>query len=314
MGYRVTSLMLQRTSLADIARVQRALATTQTQAATGLRINRPSDDPTAAALATTLRAEIDRTAQLQRNGARATTRLHVTESALARANDVLSSARALAITAANETNVEQREILAGEAAALHDELLQIANSKLAGDTLFGGFETGIPAFVSSGDFVSGSPAPTVSFAGDGNEIELEVNEGLRLESTLDGRRVFQGDGDGLGGVDAGKQDIFVSLENFWTALENGDEAGIQQAITNFEDGEEQISLERARVGARLTRLEAAERGLGEREVQLQLQLSDAQDADTVRVFSDLTLQQTSLQAALQVTAQALQLDLLDFLR
>ena len=154
----------------------------------------------------------------------------------------------------------------------------------------------------------------MTFAGDGNEIEVEVNEGLRIGSTLDGRRVFQGDADGVGGTDAGAGDLFTDLASFWTALQNGDDAAIEQAVSDFQDGQDQVSLERARVGTRLARVETAQDGRLDREVQLQLQLSETQDADTVKVFSDLTLQQTSLEAALQVTAQALQLDLLDFLR
>jgi flagellar hook-associated protein 3 FlgL len=311
---RVTSLMIQRQSLADISRVRRDLADTQSQAATGLRVNRPSDDPTAAALASTLRADIDRTTQLERNAARATTRLEVTENALASANDLLARARELAVQASNDPSDGAQQILADEAAALHDELLQLANTRLGGDSLFGGYASGTAPFAVSGDFIGGSPPPTVTFAGDGNEIELEVNDGIRLESTLDGRRVFQGDADGVGGTDPGSEDIFLSFENFWLALQNGDDAGIRQGIADFENAEEQISLERARVGTRLSRLDTAKDGLAEREVQLQAQLSEAQDADTVKVFSDLTLQQVSLEAALQVTSQALQLDLLDFLR
>ena len=311
---RVTSLMIQRQSLADVNRLRVQLADTQSQAASGLRVNRPSDDPNAAAQAARLRAEIDRTAQLERNATRANTRLEVTESALASANDLVARARELAVQAANDTNDGALAEIATEVAALHDELLQIGNTQLGGDSLFGGFQTQTAPFVSSGPFTSGSPAPTVAFAGSGDEIELEVGEGLRLASTFDGRRVFQGDADGVGGPDAGRQDIFASLQSFWTALEVGNDAGIEQAIDDMENAGEQISLERARLGTRLSRLDTAQDNLLDREVQLRSELSDTQDADTVQVFSDLTLQQVSLEAALQVTSQAIQLDLLDFLR
>ena len=44
-----------------------------------------------------------------------------------------------------------------------------------------------------------------------------------------------------------------------------------------------------------------------------MQLSDTEDADTARVFSDLVSQETLYRASLEATARALQPSLLDFL-
>ena len=56
---RVTDLMLQRTLLAGNQRAREQLFRIQEQAASGLRINRPSDDPVGAGQAVALRSQIE---------------------------------------------------------------------------------------------------------------------------------------------------------------------------------------------------------------------------------------------------------------
>lgn len=312
---RVTQNMLQRTVMADNLRVRRDLARIQEQASSGLRVNRPSDDPGDASRALSLRAQIETNQQLAGGNERARSRLEVVDQQLGLANDVLTRAQELATQAASGTSdAGARRMIAGEVAQLHDQLLSAGNLKLEGAYLFGGHATAAPAFASSGPFADGNPPPGVSYQGDGQEIEIEVDDGVRIPTSLDGRRVFLGDADGNGSPDAGREDLFDVLASLWQALQNDDGAAIADSLDRIARGQEQLDVERARVGGRLSRVEAADAVLSRRSVDLEGTLSSAQDADSVKVYSDLMNQQTLLQASLQVASRAIQPTLLDFLQ
>jgi len=312
---RVTQNMVQRTALADNLRVRRQLLELQEQASSGLRVNRPSDDPSDASRAALLRAEIESGERLAKSVEHARARLETVDTQLGHANDVLVRARELATQAANDTaDAGSRRLVAAEIAQLHEQLVATSNLRHQGAYLFGGYATGQRAFEQSGSFADGSPAPVVSYGGDGAEIELEIEEGILVRTTLDGRRVFLGDADGSGSPDATREDLFDVLASLWQSLESNDRAGIAASLDRIARGQEQLDVERARVGGRLTRVEAADAVLSRRGVDLAGQLSSAEDADSVEVYSALAHQQTLLQASLQVTARAIQPSLLDFLQ
>jgi len=307
--------MLQRQMLADVDRTRLRLARVQEQASTGLRINRPSDDPVGAGEAASLRARLDSTAQMRRNLGQADVRLRATEASLGEVNDVLLRARELAIQGANDTlDAAGRAQIAAEVEGLHARLMSAGNARAGGAYLFAGRASDAPPFVASGPFVNGSPAPTVAFVGDPSEVEVEIDEAARIASTLDGQRVFQGDGDGDGSPDVGKEDLFTVLGDLHDALMANDRNAVAAVSDRIESGQGQISEELSRVGSRTARLDAQRANLDRREEALTTRLSDVQDADSIRVLSDLVREQTALQAALEATARVIQPSLLDFLR
>jgi flagellar hook-associated protein 3 FlgL len=315
MGIRITQSTLIRNALADVTRQRERLARTQEQASSGLRINRPSDDPVGVSGAMLLRAGIDATAQYGRNVSQGRARLAVTESALANAQDLFIRARELAIAGANGTqDATSRLAIAQEVEKLHDALVAEANTTYAGGHVFAGFASDTVPFVPSGGFVSGGPtAPTVAFAGDSNEAALQIDETVTVRVGLDGRRVFQGDADGDSVVDAGREDLFAVLSDLWTGLVNDDAAAVSATLPRLDTALTQLGTERTSVGAADAQLRDWEARLAERTVDLETRLSQVQDADVARVYSDLIRQETALQAGLQAMGRMVQPTLLDFL-
>lgn len=312
---RVTTLMLQRSMLLDVDATRLRLARVQEQAATGLRINRPSDDPVGAGEAAALRSRLEATAQLDRNLGQAEVRLRSVETALFRTTNVLVRARELAIQGANDTlDAAGRAQIATEIEGLHAELVAAGNTTTAGARVFSGHASDTAPFVPSGPFVGGSPSPTVAFAGDASEVEVQIGGGARLAATLDGRRVFLGDADGNGTPDPGREDLFDVLADLRDALLADDRDAIAAVTDRLDAGQGQLNEELARVGSRSARVDSERENLARREESLAVRLSEVQDADTIRVLSDLVREETALQAALQVTARVVQPSLLDFLR
>jgi len=314
MSIRVTHSMIQRTALSDLARARSRLAQTQEQASSGLRVNRPSDDPVAARAATLLRAALAATEQYDRNATQTRARVEVTETALADSVDTLVRARELALQGANGTfdAVARREI-AAEVEALHGRLLTHANARAASGHVFGGYSSDVAPFSAAGPFVTGSPSPLVSFVGDTGEIEIEIDEGVRVRATLNGQRVFLGDADGNASPDAGREDLFDVLGDLRDALVNDDPAAVAATLDRIDRGLEQLGVERTAIGAVDGQLRQWQDALARRKLELDGRLSDTEDADTAAVFSNLVTQEASLQASLQATARLLQPTLLEFL-
>lgn len=316
MGVRITQAMLIRTALADVTRARERLAISQEQASSGLRINRPSDDPAGASAALLLRAGLDATEQFIDNVSRSKARIAVTESALADSVDILVRAKELALAGANDTQdaITRRQI-AREVETLHASLVAQANSTFSGGYLFAGFASDAAPFEVTGAFADTPPAaPSVSFVGDGNELEVPIDQDMTVRVGFDGRRVFLGDADGDGNPDPGRQDLFQLLADLRNALLNDDAAAIRGILPRIDEGFDQLGEERTAVGASGSQLETWDLRLARRSEDLLSRLSDTQDADAAKVYSDLIQQQTALEAGLRAMSELVHPSLLDFLR
>ncbi len=316
MGVRITQAMMIRTALADVTRARERLAVSQEQASSGLRINRPSDDPSGASAALLLRAGLDATEQFIDNVSRSKARIAITESALADSVDLLVRAKELALAGANDTQdaVSRRQI-AREIETLHASLVAQANSTFSGGYLFAGFASDTAPFQVTGAFADSPPsAPAVAFAGDSNELEVPIDQDMTVRVGFDGRRVFMGDADGDGNPDPGHQDLFQLLSDLRNALMNDDAVAIRSILPGIDEGFDQLGEERTKVGASGSQLEAWDRRLAQRSEDLLSRLSDTQDADAAKVYSDLIQQQTALEAGLRAMSELVHPSLLDFLR
>ena len=117
---RVTSSMLLRNVMADVQRVRQRLAQTQERASSGLRINRPSDDPSAVRTGSELRAALSANGQYERNVTQSRTRATRIESAIANTSDLLVQVRELALQGSNPLGTSQAQNLAGAVEQIND--------------------------------------------------------------------------------------------------------------------------------------------------------------------------------------------------
>jgi flagellar hook-associated protein 3 FlgL len=307
--------MTHRIALADVIRARERLATSQEQAASGLVINRPSDDPVGAGLVVTIEARLAALAQQERTVSAAKGRVAAGEGAVADAMDLLVRARELALQGANATqDATTRTQIAREVEGLHTALLASANTRFDGGYVFAGYASDAAPFAASGAFTTPPPAaPSVSYAGDGSEIEVDVEDGVRVAVNADGRRAFLGDANGDAVTDAGREDVFAVVADLWEALQNDDPTAVAATLPRIDRALDQLSVERTGFGAAATRLESAETRLAQRKLEAETRLSQLRDADLAEVVSNLAQQETALQAGLSGMARLLSQSLLDFL-
>ena len=301
---RVTQSMVSRMGMEQLNNQRSRLARTQEQAATGLRLNRPSDDPVDFRSALRLKDSVSQTGRYLRSIDLSRTRLHTTEEAIATSTDVLSTARATAIQAANPTNgPTAMASLRVQVEQLFDQLLDASNSRApGGGYVFSGVASDTAAFVQTGTFVSGSPPPTVAFAGDDSAVAVEIDEGVMIDVTRSGQDVFQG-----------SVDVFAALGQLWQAIDQNDKTLIGTAGDDLKQAFDQMNLERAEIGGAEAKADSFEVRLRGQQEELATQVSVLEDADAYQVYSDLAAQEAALQASLTVTARMQQPTLLDFL-
>jgi flagellar hook-associated protein 3 FlgL len=164
---------------------QAKLQQTELQLGSGLKIMKPSDDPSGAVKVLNLNNSIGAIDQFSRNASLAEASLGFEESVVANVNNNLQRIRELAVQGNNATNSpSDRVSIAEEIYQRLDEMLALANTRNAsGEYIFGGFKVDAPPFVSNGG--------TVSYQGDQGQRFLQVAQGSQVAVGNSGDSIFQ---------------------------------------------------------------------------------------------------------------------------
>lgn len=298
---REQSLYSSRASMA-IPSLQRDLAALQEQLITGLRVNRPSDDPSAFAQARMLDSLDEQYAQFTRTIDSSRSWINRTSNELNTLTERFAEAHEEGIQALNDTlNDDDRKAVAGRIEALLEEVIDGLNAQSGGEYLFAGNRTTTEPFDEDG-------VPTGDLSGARNR---QIGPNTELTINVSGERV----------VDTGQgYSIVESLQNMIEAL-RGEGAGLPDDVISLEDAVGQVGIARdhlidlgAEVGSTARRLSHAEYQLQTASVETQRRRSELEDADYFATITALQQTQTTLQAALQTTASTVQISLLDYLR
>lgn len=107
--------------------------------------------------------------------------------------------------------------------------------------------------------------------------------------------------------------VFSTLIRLRDALENNDLNAVERALEDINVDIDRVTFARAEVGATAKGLDLSKITLEDEQIQLKSALSEELDVDLVQAISELTARQLAMQASLQVTANIMQLSLLDFI-
>lgn len=129
-------------------------------------------------------------------------------------------------------------------------------------------------------------------------------------------------GDSFSLAPSGSQSLFVTVANLIGALESTTATPAAEAkyfneigfaVTNLDQGINNVLRVRANVGARLSEIDSLASLNENLSLQYQQTLSELQDLDYAKAISDLTRKQTDLEAAQQSFVKISQLSLFDYL-
>ncbi|MCU0967638.1 MAG: flagellar hook-associated protein 3 [Rubrivivax sp.] len=307
MTVRITTAMSFNNGLTSLQQRQRELAEAQERLTTGKRVQRASDDPTAAAraeraLVTLSRMQADlRALEASRNA------MTLTESALGDAAELLQQARELMVAAGNASySPGEREALATQLEGIRAQLLGVANRRdESGGYLF------FPEWPGPGTpLVDGPPVAYAGTAGPQGERLTAGREALPLN--VDGSAGWRID------ASTGESALFAGFDAAIAALRQT--APVPEASTIAAAGIDSVdaSLEtlgnlRARVGELLNRADMIESRALDLELYAQSERSAAEDLDLVQAVSDFQTRQTSYDAALKTYNLVQRLSMFDYL-
>jgi flagellin-like hook-associated protein FlgL len=284
---------------------------TDEQIATGKRVNRPSDDPVAAARILKLDQEVKRIETYERNAQLANNRLGQEESAISSSVDILQRVRELTVQAGNGSlSANDRLSISSEMKERLQQLAQMANTQDAsGEYIFSGFQGGSPAYAKE--------AGEWTYKGDEGQRMLEIDDGVTVAISDHGKGIFER----IPEVAGAKQSVFKTVENLISGLDNlskSDSAGsdayndlIAGSLANLDNAQESFILKQTELGGRMNSVESTQAFLEDSALYSKEIRSQLQDIDYAEAISTLSFQSFVLQAAQQSFAQVSQLSLFD---
>ncbi len=295
---RVTQKLMADTVTAHLFRSTDRLLRTEDKISSGKSVSKPSDDPLAASDIVGYRETLDSVEQYRRNIGQAETWLSVSDSTLGTVNTVLVRAHEIASSQATGTaSSETRSMAAEEIEAIFQQLVQLANTKVGNRYLFAGFKNESPPFESNG--------MDVEFSGDEGEMSILAGENVQIPVNLNGKEIFLDNDSGDG--------MFDVLKSLKEGLENDDTDVVSAEAERLRGCLDNALEARSSVGARLNRLERTSAYWDDFEVKIQELLSGAEDADLIKLMTDLSTQEAAYQASLTAAARMIQPSLAKYL-
>jgi flagellin-like hook-associated protein FlgL len=141
-----------------------------------------------------------------------------------------------------------------------------------------------------------------SGTGSGQSIAPDIG----FTTDLTGATTYSGDPDVTWG-------IFETLMDLRDALDSNDSDGISRAITRLNTHYDQTSTQVARAGIKTQLMETRDNVIDSLALNLETEKSEIEDADMVKVLSDLSAKQTAYEAALSAYSKIVSVSILDYM-
>ena len=297
---RITSEVMVNRSLDRLQSRIQAYERSQSELGTGKKILKPSDDPTGARRAMSLRNALGSHERNLNNISDARGYLDATDSQLQSALDRVGRARELTTRAASHTNAGDRQALASELREIREELTGIANARHQDRPLFAGWSTGNAV----------EEDPDVGFVGTGEQISRRISDSEKVRIN-----VTAGEWLSLDGATGDGSDLLSTLDGLVEQLEAGAPSGdISPRIDQFKAFADNISAELAQIGATTNRVDSARDRAEDQRLTVRTELSEVEDVDVAEGVMELQVQQVGYEATLQALSQALPPSLVAFMR
>lgn len=292
---KVTSLNLARIISNQLNDVRNDIVDLQIQIGTGMRIQKPSDDPIGSVRMVQLTSNLSELDAYKSNMTYGKSFVQTTLTSLDQLLNILSRVQEIAVQQrGSNANTQTRLSASVEVQNAFEEIVQIANSKLGGKYIFGGHDSLNPPYESDGNYV-----------GDSGEFRINIGSAADMKINLSGDEVFS---TGNGGVD-----IFGAVQELLTALEASDSQAIGNSIDSIIAAFDHVNVKISESGAKLNRIENSSLSTDKLSADLQVVLSDTIDTDIAKAIIDMTAKQNIMNAALLTASKILNLSLVNYL-
>ncbi|WP_306546454.1 flagellar hook-associated protein FlgL [Desulfobulbus sp.] len=280
--------------------LQANLSTTSTtlnqlyiKSSTGEEVAKASDNPSAVGSIVSCRSDLVKGERYVENCKHVQDNLSTSEIYLNSVEELMTRAKEIAVAGANDSlSASDKATYADEVSQLQDELLDLANTQVAGKYLFAGYNDQTLPF-------SGTP---VVYNGTSDHQMIEISPGATVAKNIAGEELFMS-----------PVNLFTALEDLQTALASGDSANVSAQLTPLEDAADQVRTQQSSLGNTSARMDDMVSMHENALLQVESTLSRHQDADLTEVLSEIAKMELSLEATMQVTARVSSLSLMDYL-
>ena len=289
---RIATSALQRSVVQAVQSNLQRIARAQAQNATEKRIQTVSDDPVAASEVMADNEELRATDQYRRNLSSVSARADLEESVLSQLTLLIERAQELATAQATGTaSTATRLVAKAEVDRIIEQVVQLGNTKLGREYIFGGFQTAAAPFAA----VSGA------YAGDAGERNLEIGREQFTLANNNGKTIF---------ADSG---VVAGL----TALRDGLAAGtgdaVRAAIPGLGSSFDAVQALIGDVGGRMNQLDSVSGSLDALSMSVGIHKSAREGVELSTSTTELLAAQAALQAALLSASRVLNVSLAQYL-
>ncbi len=310
---KATSTTTYRSLQAFLSQTSEKMQSLQLAAATGKRLNRPSDDPTAISPVLSARTQIQTSERYIETIESGLDRVDGMDGYLDSIENTLVRIKEINIAVINGALSDQdRSTYANEVHQLRESLLSDANASIDGKHLFSGFAEKTAPFSLNPNYPATESNP-VNYNGDYGEVEFEIAPNELIKVSLTGNGLMMGDFNNDGATDAGAVDIFATVTQLEQDILANDTTALTASLNRVEDAANQIRAQRSLEGNVGRRLEVAKGHMEQIKIDMEEFRSRFEDADILETITDLQQQQQSFQAALNVTGKVSELSILDYI-
>lgn len=279
---RVSTVQFFDTAQRNIQNAKEKEAVSAEKSSSLKEISKPSQAPAEWLIAATSKNDVSIREGLSKNAGVASHMITTTDGVLAQAQELVQRIHTLALSATGTASGDVTKHVLPEVKGLYENFIQNLNTKFGARTLLGGQKSNGPAFDLEGKFL-----------GDSGKIEIEIDRGLFVPINVSGSQAILGEGlkDGVNIVQA-MRDLIQGFETNNSELIGG-------SLEVFTKATDQISIARTKLaGSSLAIEQAMDRNAQSKINQLDA-ISQIEEANPVKVFSDLARDQTVLRAALE---------------
>lgn len=296
------------TFLANLSSLMQRMARTNAQLSSGLRVSKPSDDPSSVADILHLQFDISHVQQVTSNLTAIKGSVDTAEAALQDAGHLLDQVVTTGTQGATVTaTASQRSVLAQNLGDILGQLVSISQTTYAGQYVFSGDQPSQPAYQLNLASPTGVDrlltAQSTQLAQDANGATFAVS--LTAGTIFDHRNP-----DDSVAVD----NVFAAVNNLRQALLNNDQPGIQAALDSVKTAQTYFEAEHAFYGATQNRITNALTSAQTLQSQYTAALSHERDTDVAAAATELATENLNQQAALQAQANIRRGSLFDYLK
>jgi flagellar hook-associated protein 3 FlgL len=282
--------------LADLSELENRISQVNKQISSGIRVNQASDDPSAVAPILAYQGQLSEIKQVQSNLNSALTEAQTADGALQTASNLMDQLVSIGAQGASSTaSASARAVLGEQVQNIEQQLVAVANTSIGGTYIFGGDSSSTAPYT----FLWTNPEGVVASGTPANTATLRDTDGNEIVPRLTAQQIF--DVQNPPGTPA-PGNIFQAVFALGTALLANDQPGIQSALDQVKAGSAQLQQSTTAYGNIENWIQQGSQTATTHLNNITQALSAVRDSDVAADATQLSLDQTALQAALAAHA------------